>query len=181
MLVLKLLSGSYSQCSTQTCLYRPDLILEGASPFHKLRQMNLYLCSWGSTEFIRREKFTCLILVTIFWPFDPQNCFLFHFIFRCHFEFQLNEPPLKPFWFTPAKFEGQIILFKDTGKPVYMTMEVPNTNHVNVGTKNAYLLTWKFIFALKCWSVYLWGKKWFQTWSGFHLNVPFTLTLVICL
>ncbi|XP_049763934.1 selenoprotein N-like [Schistocerca cancellata] len=57
---------------------------------------------------------------------------LFLIIFRCHAEFQLNSPPLLPFWFTPGQFRGQIIISRDRSKVFYFHLEVPSTKKLNV-------------------------------------------------
>ncbi|XP_062615811.1 selenoprotein N-like [Saccostrea cucullata] len=52
--------------------------------------------------------------------------------FRFHAEFQLNEKPLLPFWFTPAYFTGNIILDTRTKETHHFHLYVPNTNELNV-------------------------------------------------
>ena len=53
--------------------------------------------------------------------------------FRIHCEFQLNEPPLFPFWFTPAAMFGEIIMKKDASEITYFHMYVPTRKQLNVG------------------------------------------------
>ncbi|CAL1270289.1 unnamed protein product [Larinioides sclopetarius] len=48
-------------------------------------------------------------------------------VFRIHAEFQLNKPPLHPFWFTPSQFQGRIIINKEGSVIKFFQMEVPNT------------------------------------------------------
>ena len=50
-----------------------------------------------------------------------------------HAEFQLNEPPLKPFWFTPAQFLGDLVMSRDGTHVQYFHMKVPNGRRLNVG------------------------------------------------
>ncbi|KAL3872735.1 hypothetical protein ACJMK2_035939 [Sinanodonta woodiana] len=52
--------------------------------------------------------------------------------FRLHAEFQLNEPPHYPFWFTPAQFSGNLIISRDYTKILYFNMYVPNNKKLNV-------------------------------------------------
>lgn len=50
-----------------------------------------------------------------------------------HFEFQLNEPPLFPFWFTPASMIGNIIIKKDGSEIKYFHMYLPTRKQLNIG------------------------------------------------
>lgn len=52
--------------------------------------------------------------------------------FRIHAEFQLNEPPLLPFWFTPGQFLGNIIIKKDGSHVHAFHLAVPNNRSLNV-------------------------------------------------
>lgn len=52
--------------------------------------------------------------------------------FRIHAEFQLNEAPFPPFWFTPAQFMGHIIMSKDGTKVYDFHMYVPTDKRLNV-------------------------------------------------
>lgn len=53
-------------------------------------------------------------------------------VFRIHAEFQLNEPPFHPFWFTPAQFTGHVTLDKTSSKVLDFHMYVPNEKRLNV-------------------------------------------------
>lgn len=53
-------------------------------------------------------------------------------VFRMHAEFQLNEPPLQPFWFTPAYFSGNLIINRNATSVLYFNLAVPNHNKLNV-------------------------------------------------
>lgn len=53
-------------------------------------------------------------------------------VFRTHAEFQLNEPPNHPFWFTPAQFMGHLIMKKDASHIEYFNMYVPANKSLNV-------------------------------------------------
>ncbi|XP_076442533.1 selenoprotein N-like isoform X2 [Babylonia areolata] len=55
-----------------------------------------------------------------------------HVVFRMHAEFQLNEPPLHPFWFTPAQFVGDLVMTRDGSHVQYFHMRVPNERRLNV-------------------------------------------------
>lgn len=52
--------------------------------------------------------------------------------YRIHAEFQLNKPPLHPFWFTPAQFSGRLIINRDATIVKFFHMSVPERN-LNVG------------------------------------------------
>ncbi|KAL8220631.1 UNVERIFIED_CONTAM: hypothetical protein K2H54_050934 [Gekko kuhli] len=52
--------------------------------------------------------------------------FYYKIAFRIHAEFQLNEPPDFPFWFSPAQFTGYIILSKDSSHVREFKLAVPN-------------------------------------------------------
>nr|KAG5695196.1 hypothetical protein BaRGS_018318 [Batillaria attramentaria] len=49
-----------------------------------------------------------------------------------HAEYQLNEPPTNPVWFTPAQFAGDLVISRDGSHIAYFHMEVPNTRRLNV-------------------------------------------------
>ena len=50
-----------------------------------------------------------------------------------HAEFQINEPPNFPFWFSPAQFTGNIIISKDGQHIEDFTLFVPTDKKLNVG------------------------------------------------
>jgi len=52
--------------------------------------------------------------------------------FRIHAEFQLNEPPLFPFWFTPASFIGEIIIKKDGTHIQYFDLKLSTRKQLNI-------------------------------------------------
>ena len=52
---------------------------------------------------------------------------------RIHAEYQLNEPPLLPFWFTPGQFLGNIVMKKDGSHVESFHLAVPNNRSLNVG------------------------------------------------
>lgn len=53
-------------------------------------------------------------------------------VFRIHAEFQLNEPPLMPFWFTPSQFLGNIVIKRDGSHVESFHVAVPNNRSLNV-------------------------------------------------
>lgn len=53
-------------------------------------------------------------------------------MFRLHPEFQLNEPPRFPFWFTPAAFVGEIVIKKDGTHIQYFNMYLPTRKQLNI-------------------------------------------------
>lgn len=58
--------------------------------------------------------------------------FYYDIVFRIHAEFQLNEPPNYPFWFSPGQFTGHIVISKDGSHVRYFKMYVPNNRTLNV-------------------------------------------------
>ncbi|KAJ6663409.1 hypothetical protein lerEdw1_009488 [Lerista edwardsae] len=58
--------------------------------------------------------------------------FYYKIAFRIHAEFQLNEPPSFPFWFSPAQFTGYVILSKDSSHVRELKLFVPNNRSLNV-------------------------------------------------
>lgn len=77
-------------------------------------------------------------LLTRFGPHGAVACVrayndqYFDIVFRMHAEFQLNEPPLQPFWFTPAYFSGSLIINRNASSVLYFSLAVPNHNKLNV-------------------------------------------------
>ncbi|KAK7794090.1 hypothetical protein R5R35_010292 [Gryllus longicercus] len=61
-----------------------------------------------------------------------QNSAFMDIVFRCHAEFQLNNPPLLPFWFTPSQFQGHFIIAKDFSKILNFSLTVPTNRKLNV-------------------------------------------------
>lgn len=55
-----------------------------------------------------------------------------HIVFRMHAEFQLNEPPNSPFWFTPGQFVGDLVISRNGTHIHYFHMHVPNDKRLNV-------------------------------------------------
>ncbi|CAF2029707.1 unnamed protein product [Rotaria magnacalcarata] len=77
----------------------------------------------------------------IFSRFPPQGTAavvrarhgsLLDIYFRIHAEFQLNTPPYHPFWYTPALFQGRLIIRDDASELTYFHMYVPNEKRLNV-------------------------------------------------
>lgn len=61
-----------------------------------------------------------------------SNDFYYDIVFRIHAEFQLNEVPDFPFWFTPGQFTGNIILSKDASHVRHFHLYVPSDRSLNV-------------------------------------------------
>lgn len=53
-------------------------------------------------------------------------------VFRIHAEFQLNDVPDFPFWFTPGQFTGNVVLSKDASHVRHFHLYVPNDRSLNV-------------------------------------------------
>jgi len=60
------------------------------------------------------------------------NDVYYDIFFRFHCEFQLNEYPNLPFWFTPSQFAGHFIYAKDGSHIRDFVLEVPNERKLNV-------------------------------------------------
>lgn len=58
--------------------------------------------------------------------------YYYNIVFRIHAEFQLNDVPDFPFWFTPGQFAGNIILSKDASHIRSFHLYVPNDKSLNV-------------------------------------------------
>ena len=69
-------------------------------------------------------------LYDMFVAFQFCNCYSFC---RMHAEFQINEPPNFPFWFSPAQFAGNIVISSDGKHVEDFTLYVPNDKKLNVG------------------------------------------------
>lgn len=61
-----------------------------------------------------------------------QSDMYYDIVFRVHAEFQLNEPPAFPFWFTPAQFTGHVTIARDSSHVRAFHMFVPNNRSLNV-------------------------------------------------
>ncbi|XP_069977343.1 selenoprotein N isoform X2 [Penaeus vannamei] len=53
-------------------------------------------------------------------------------IFRLHAEYQLNTPPRRPLWFTPAAFMGRLVINMTDYSVQHFVMEVPTQQQLNV-------------------------------------------------
>ncbi|KAM7403176.1 hypothetical protein PAMA_003886 [Pampus argenteus] len=58
--------------------------------------------------------------------------FYYDIVFRIHAEFQLNDVPDFPFWFTPGQIAGNIVLSKDASHVRHFHLYVPNDRSLNV-------------------------------------------------
>lgn len=58
--------------------------------------------------------------------------FYYDVVFRIHAEFQLNDVPDFPFWFTPGQFTGNIVLSRDAAHVRHFHLYVPNDRSLNV-------------------------------------------------
>ncbi|TSS85072.1 Selenoprotein N [Bagarius yarrelli] len=58
--------------------------------------------------------------------------FYYDIVFRIHAEFQLNDVPDFPFWFTPGQFAGHVVLSKDASHVRDFHLYVPNDKSLNV-------------------------------------------------
>lgn len=53
-------------------------------------------------------------------------------LFRSHVEFQISSPPLKPLWFTPAQFQGRVVISDDGSALHHFEAYVPTNRQLNV-------------------------------------------------
>ncbi|XP_037795308.1 selenoprotein N-like [Penaeus monodon] len=53
-------------------------------------------------------------------------------IFRLHAEYQLNTPPRRPLWFTPAAFMGRLVINMTDYSVQHFVMDVPTQQQLNV-------------------------------------------------
>ncbi|KAL1487046.1 hypothetical protein MTO96_008350 [Rhipicephalus appendiculatus] len=53
-------------------------------------------------------------------------------LFRCHIEFQISAPPQQPLWFTPAQFEGRVVISDDGSTLHHFEAHVPTSRQLNV-------------------------------------------------
>ncbi|MCI4382319.1 hypothetical protein PGIGA_G00013500, partial [Pangasianodon gigas] len=58
--------------------------------------------------------------------------FYYDIVFRIHAEFQLNDVPDFPFWFTPGQFAGHVVLSRDASHVRDFHLYVPNDKSLNV-------------------------------------------------
>uniref|UniRef100_A0AAY3ZTP9 Selenoprotein N n=1 Tax=Denticeps clupeoides TaxID=299321 RepID=A0AAY3ZTP9_9TELE len=58
--------------------------------------------------------------------------FYYDIVFRIHAEFQLNEVPNFPFWFTPGQFTGNVVLSRDSTHVREFHLYVPSDRSLNV-------------------------------------------------
>lgn len=62
-----------------------------------------------------------------------EQSMLFFCTGRVHAEFQLNEEPNFPFWFTPAQFSGRLIMDREGEHIEYFEMALPANKQLNIG------------------------------------------------
>ena len=53
-------------------------------------------------------------------------------VFRIHAEYQLNEYPLLPFWYSPAHFTGKLVYNTDTDQVLQFELYLPSIRKLNV-------------------------------------------------
>ena len=52
---------------------------------------------------------------------------------RSHVEFQLNELPHYPFWFTPAQLAGRLVVNTSSSQILHFELALPTDRQLNVG------------------------------------------------
>lgn len=53
-------------------------------------------------------------------------------LFRSHVEFQISTPPQRPLWFTPAQFQGRVVISEDGSVLHHFEAHVPTDRQLNV-------------------------------------------------
>lgn len=53
-------------------------------------------------------------------------------LFRSHIEFQISAPPRRPLWFTPAQFQGRVVISDDGSALHHFEAQVPTNRQLNV-------------------------------------------------
>jgi hypothetical protein len=61
-----------------------------------------------------------------------RNNSLLDIVFRAHAEFQLNEEPNYPFWFTPSQLSGRLVIHTSGDHVHHLSLAVPTDRHLNV-------------------------------------------------
>ncbi|KFV75122.1 Selenoprotein N, partial [Dryobates pubescens] len=89
---------------------------------HKLLSM-FHPRPFVKTRFAPQGAVACIQAISTFY---------YTIAFRIHAEFQLNEPPDFPFWFSPGQFTGHIVLSKDSAHVREFRLFVPNSRSLNV-------------------------------------------------
>ncbi|MEE6467442.1 hypothetical protein FKM82_007240 [Ascaphus truei] len=89
---------------------------------HKLLSM-FHPRPFIKTRFAPQGSVACVRAITDFY---------YDIAFRIHAEFQLNEHPNFPFWFSPGQFTGHIVISKDASHVRYFKLFVPNNRSLNV-------------------------------------------------
>ncbi|KAH9383426.1 hypothetical protein HPB48_024777 [Haemaphysalis longicornis] len=56
-------------------------------------------------------------------------------LFRSHIEYQISSPPQRPLWFTPAQFEGRLVISEDGSTLHHFEAHVPTHRQLNVGAE----------------------------------------------
>ncbi|OXB74228.1 UNVERIFIED_CONTAM: hypothetical protein H355_011680, partial [Colinus virginianus] len=89
---------------------------------HKLLSM-FHPRPFVKTRFAPQGSVACIQAISTYY---------YTIAFRVHAEFQLNEPPDFPFWFSPGQFTGYIVLSKDSSHVREFKLFVPNKRSLNV-------------------------------------------------
>ena len=71
-----------------------------------------------------------------------------HCMCRAHAEFQLNEEPNYPFWFTPSQLCGRLVITTSGDHVHHLSLAVPTERHLNVGQSLFPSLTLLFLLSL---------------------------------
>ncbi|WAR19425.1 SELN-like protein [Mya arenaria] len=101
--------------------YPPDVKMEHII-FHRLLSM-FHPRPFIISRFKPRGSIACI---------RAQNDKYLDIIFRIHAEFQLNELPNFPFWFTPAQFTGHLIVTRDLKHIEHFNLYVPSDKKLNM-------------------------------------------------
>ena len=75
--------------------------------------------------FTRLEGTEAASLLKVFFSTTSLN--------RVHAEYQLNEEPNFPFWFTPALFSGRLVIDIEAKHIEHFELALPTNKQLNIG------------------------------------------------
>lgn len=81
--------------------------------------------------------------------------------FRAHVEFQLNQEPHLPFWFTPAQFAGRLIINYKATHIEFFEFDLPTEKQLNIGKLQLLI---QYIIVMHVVTVYRYGMDNCSRW-----------------
>lgn len=67
---------------------------------------------------------------------------------RIHAEYQINQHPDYPFWFTPAQFSGRLVTDNECHHIYHFELNLPTDNQLNIGIN---IIQWWLVMLLHVW------------------------------